>query len=160
MHLAFNLALLFILKLKLKIKKPLSTMLTDKYNYQTLLLFRKFERLYKKLIKAKLDLDFLTKCKAFETFPKFLRFKLYKQSLTQTNLYKSWQAKLLDLEIRDTEHLVCNLQSHALTISGSLQSILSTIDYIYLLHINKTNITRFKNTISSSHKHKLNSLGL
>ena len=66
----------------------------------------------------------------------------------------------MDLEIRDNEHLVCNLQSHALTISGSLQSILSTIDYIYLLHINKTNITRFKNTISSSHKHKLNSLGL
>ena len=61
MHLAFNLALLFILKLKLKIKKPLSTMLTDKYNYQTLLLFRKFERLYKKLIKAKLDLDFFNK---------------------------------------------------------------------------------------------------
>ena len=55
---------------------------------------RKFE-------KCKLDLAFLERCKVYNVFPKFLRFKLYKRALQHTSFYRSWQAKLLNREMQE-----------------------------------------------------------
>ena len=52
-----------------------------------------------KLRKAQLDVEFLTKCKTFKVYPKFVRFKLYKRCLHTADFYKSWQSKLLSREI-------------------------------------------------------------
>ena len=49
--------------------------------------------------KAKIDIEFLEKCKIFNVTPKFVRFKLFRKALHQSMFYKSWQAKLLMYEI-------------------------------------------------------------
>ena len=62
-----------------------------------------------KVEKLKQDLQFLNICKLHGVTPKFLRFKLYKQSLPTIPLYRSWQQQLLDLEIKDKENTISSL---------------------------------------------------
>ena len=50
----------------------------------------------KKKAKCNLDIQFLLICKSVDIYPKFLRFKLYKKSLHGSQLYRTWQAELLD----------------------------------------------------------------
>ena len=52
-----------------------------------------------KLRKAQLDVEFLSKCKTFKVYPKFVRFKLYKRCLHTAEFYESWQSILLSREI-------------------------------------------------------------
>ena len=59
-----------------------------------------------KLEKTKCDLEFLNKCKTYNVIPKFLRFKLYKRNVQNSNLYKSWQYKLLNLEIKSKNNIL------------------------------------------------------
>ena len=57
----------------------------------------------RKFLKTELDIVFLRHCKVYEVTPKFLRFKLYRRSLTSGAFYKKWQAKLLDRELQSKQ---------------------------------------------------------
>ena len=78
----------------LKIKPEIIPHLSNKYGKDGY--YRKLLDANRKLEKSKLDLEFPVKCNTYNTMPKFLRFKLYRKSLHDTSLYKSWQHKLLD----------------------------------------------------------------
>ena len=59
--------------------------------------FWKYGNTLYKLEKAKLDVDFLKRCKIFDVTPKFLRYRLYKLCLHKSAFYNKWQWKLLNL---------------------------------------------------------------
>ena len=71
---ALSWALIFILRLRFPPGKSIAKVITDRYDKATLLAFRQFQRLDKKLGKAKLDLLFLESCKTRNIIPKFLHF--------------------------------------------------------------------------------------
>ena len=88
--------IVFILRI-LKIKPDIIAHLFIKYGKHEVKYYRKYSN--RKLEKSKLDLEYLMKCKTYNTMPTFLRFKLYRKSLHDTSLYKTWQHKLLDQEM-------------------------------------------------------------
>ena len=67
-----------------------------------------------KLVKVKLDVDFLKRCKIFGVTPKFIRFRLYKRCLHKSAFYKKkWQCKLLlrELENRKLATTILNIRT-------------------------------------------------
>ena len=92
-------ALSFLLNLRLR-QINLPTYIESTYGTDGLRLFWNYGNTLKKLNKANLDIDFLSKCKVYNVFPRFLRFKLYKTALHATSFYKKWQTKLLLHELK------------------------------------------------------------
>ena len=71
--------------------------------------FQKYLNTSIKHRKASLDVVFLTKCKTYNVFPKFLRFKLYKKILQSSAFYRAWQSKLLINELNSKKRTVSSL---------------------------------------------------
>ena len=94
------LALTFILRLRFGRTATVQDVIHRNHGQETLSGFRRFFDANKKKAKCELDLEFLVKCKTYEIFPKFLRFKLHKKCLHNKKFYKSWQTKLLNEEIK------------------------------------------------------------
>ena len=91
-----------------------------------------------KLSKLEFDLHFLQKCKIYNIFPKFLRFKLHKRTLQTWNFYKSWQAKLLLYEIKIKKQSISNKKTKIETYRNSARTNFSRIDFYVTNHwINK-----------------------
>ena len=99
MSLLLPLILPFVIKVRFPSHVSISNILIRKYDHDTLKYFRTHEKQNKKLEKVALDKHFLECCKAQEVFPKFLQFKLYRDSLHSTELYKSMQKTLLNNEL-------------------------------------------------------------
>lgn len=90
--------------------------------------------LSKKYEKCSLDLNFLLSCKTYDIFPKFLRFKLYKKSLHTTSLYKSWQSKLLDGEIKLKRKRQTELEKKRNESCKAIRSLLSFFQVLLVRH--------------------------
>src|SRR5678816_4186095 len=129
----FLFVFLFIIKTRFPRNKSIADILKNRYNEDVLRIFRKFESISKKLTKAKLDLQFLMVCKAYNYVPKFMRFKLYKASLHNSDFYKSWLSKLLLKEINFKRKLIDKLDEETSTCSSQLRLSLSFIDYKFCL---------------------------
>ena len=84
-------------------------LIRERYGQDGIRLFHQIEDNRRKLEKLLLDRDFLIKCKIYNVFPKFLRFKLYKGSLENSKFYKSWQTKLLNNEINEKRKAIRDL---------------------------------------------------
>ena len=152
--------ILFILKLKFPSNRPISNIITQRYGHNTLLLFRKWEREHLKHEKAKCQLIFLNKCKTYNTFPKFLYFKLYNKNLHNSDLYKKFQHKLLTNEIALKKRNINRLEKVCFGYLSELKKRFSFLDFYYLkFFVNKTcSITISK--IKQIHKRKLSNLGI
>ena len=150
---------LFILKCRYPRSKPISQTIAERHGPQILQLFRQFEKISKKHTKALLDLQFLTACKAFTVTPKFLRFKLYKQSLHRTPMYKTWQSELLSLEIDNTHKRTKTLQQSVAELKSSLKASLPLLDFISLTHFVYNRNKIYHSKISTIHQRKLKNLG-
>ena len=98
LRIVLSLALLFILKIRLRSIVEIIRYTTNSYGEGRKLL-KRYEAMRKKHEKSCLDLEFLIRCKRYNVVLKFLRFKLYKQSLQSSVFYKSWQSKLLNHEL-------------------------------------------------------------
>ena len=94
-----SLALLFLIKLRCGASVNTINYIATNYGEEGRRLLRRYENHSRKLQKAKLDFDYLVKCKIYNVFPKFLKFKLYKKALYSNPCYKSFQTKLLNNEI-------------------------------------------------------------
>ena len=114
------LVLTFIATLFRQTNPNIIRFLQDQYENLDLTLYRRLETASKKLAKNKLDLLFLRRCKTYDIIPKFLRFKLHRKSLCASKFYKSWQIKLLDLEISDKNKTIKKLEYDASTMRESL----------------------------------------
>ena len=75
------LVLLFLIKLKIKSKLTGFEYFKKRYGEEGFCLYKNVLNRSLKLNKLNLDLDFLLKCKTYNVFPKFLRFRWYKKSL-------------------------------------------------------------------------------
>ena len=152
--------LLFILKLKFPKYKSFTEILSRKYGLDTIKIYRRLEKTYFRLNKVQLDIDFLQSCKENRIIPKFLKFKTYNRKMTQTNLYSSFQFKLLNLEIVDKNKSLRQLNSEFLNLKHKLQDILSWIDFKCLFNrLISSNQAKLK-TVKDTHTKKLLHLGI
>ena len=105
--------------------------------------------------KANLDVDYLVKCKIYNIFSKFLKFKLYRKSLLSSQLYKSWQTKLLNSEINEKKQTTSKLNKEIEHTEADLKSNLTflimffayDIPIILYLPLNNASLILIEKTI-------------
>ena len=129
-----TLVFLFLIKLRFPKNRPISRIIQDRYGRPVFLNFRKYEKLNLKLEKLKCDLNFLFHCKTFNVLPRFLHFKLYRKDLQSSQLYKSWQYKLLNIEINNKNKQKKKLECMH---SESYLSLSQNVSYLDLICLNR-----------------------
>ena len=126
------LILTFLINLKSKCTNNFTEYIRNRYDVNGHYILRNYQNLHKKLTKAQLDLQFLIKCKTYNVFPKFLRFKLYKRCLHATKFYKSWQNELLINEINTKRKTITSLISKCSEADQDCRRAFSAIDGVLL----------------------------
>ncbi len=154
------LALLFIFKCMFKRNEHIHHYLRRKYDVATLSSHRLLERKLRKLKKAQLDLNFLLTCKLNNVVPNFLKFKLYKSSLYNSDFYHDSVLYLLNLEITSKEKSIAHLNIDALRLEKALTQSLTFIDNIYVRSKLSKVISVFCATVEKIHNQKFNKLGV
>ena len=134
--------------------------LLERYGQETLKIYKKVTDTSRQLEKATLDLEFLRTCKTYDIVPKFLRFKLYRKNLQSTQLYKSWQVKLLNLEIDEKRKRINFLETSRETNFSSFFRDLSVFDRLLLNQCIKSHVNSYVSSVKLTHKHKLENLGI
>ena len=150
----------FLISLRTSQIGDLTRYISSKYNDDGVKLFRKFSDISKKLAKDKLDVKFLVNCKVYNVMPKFLRFKLYRRSLRTTNIYKSFQTKLLLQEIASKKRSIASLRTKLETLDTTLSTSFSTLDAAIVRRHTRLRTTEFEATTARTHADKLGSLGI
>ena len=140
--------------------QSLTNIITRRYGQPTLRLFRQYEKSYQKHEKLICDRKFLIVCKSHETLPKFLHFKLYRRNLQNSKLYRSWQFKLLHLEIVTKNKQINKSQKLLNEIKSKLRNSISTLDFIYLNNFIDNSTKNLIRKIDITHEKKLNNLGI
>ena len=152
--------ILFLLKLRFPKGQSLANVITRRYGQPTLRLFRQYEKSSQKLEKLKCDRKFLIICKSHEILPKFLHFKLYRKNLHNSKLYRSWQFKLLHLEIATKNRQINKSQKFLDQIKNKLQGSVSKLDFICLNNFVENSTAKITNRINEIHENKLKNLGI
>ena len=107
-----------------------------------------------------MDRQFLLSCRFHETFPKFLRIKLYRKALYSTSIYKSWQKKLLDNEIMTKNREISIVESSLKVTREAVQSRFGIIlRGLIANHIDRI-VDKFNRERTKIHENKLRDLGI
>ena len=134
--------------------------LKDRYDHQDVNLYRRLETASKKLSKSKLDLLFLRRCKTYNIVPKFLRFKLHRKSLCSSKFYKSWQIKLLDLEMSDKTKSIEKLENDVKISRTNLLRNKPVLDSYLIRTTLERTVKIYTEKTALTHERKLKNLGL
>ena len=158
--LARLLALLFILKIRFTRDFNLATYIRRKYDGSVLRTYRRLESSTKKWKKAQLDYDFLLYCKMSEIVPNFVKFKLYRSSLYNSDFYRSSTLTLLDIEIKLKVKAIDKLSSSVTSLTAALYDSLSFVDGAYIKILLGRCVSKYVCDISKVHERKLLKLGI
>ena len=156
----FLLLLVFMTKLKIKAIKNSFEYIRKCYGVKTLKTYKSLLNLSLKYEKINLDLKFLNRCKIYNVFPKFLRFKLYKKYLHTSTFYKAWQAKLLVNEIRTKKKALKDCKVKISELSSDIKNDFSLLDFITLSQKIKIELANHSRKIVQIHDRKLKNLGI
>ena len=112
------LAILFLLNIKLSRSDNAIHYLRQKYAGSSLRLYRRLESTTKKLRKAELDHDFLLYCKMSYVTPNFVKFKLYRSNLYDSDFYRNATETLLNMKINVKSKAINRLQPQVTSLSS------------------------------------------
>ena len=151
---------LYLYKVRISLirSKSSAVYLRNKYGYSTLRTYRSFEDATRRLIKARLDLEFLQLCLLNEVTPNFIRFKLFRSDLYNSDFYKTACFDLLNLEIKNKHKSVSTLETKTAELKAKLKSTVSFCDYAALSSLVSSNTERFRIKVSTIHEAKLHKL--
>ena len=151
---------IFLIRLRFPRNTSITQIIERRYGRRLVNVYRKYERLSKKLNKCKCDIVFLTKCKSFNIVPKFLYFKLYNSNLYNSKFYKKCQFKLLQYELNSKNKLLKDLDNKVTWERENLKSKISYIDFVCLNTIVDRCVLKENSNITKTHDKKLRALGI
>ena len=157
--LTFTLILAFLIPSRFLSSPSIAHLIRANYDTPTLTTYRALEKTNKKLTKLKHDLIFLNLCNSQGITPKFLKFKLYRQSLQDSSMYKTWQKTLLRKEIRLKEQESQQLKIKRTQLLNTLKNELSFFHFLGLQWLSSKTSKKLDTQISSNHNKKLRALG-
>ena len=157
----FLLVFLFLSRLRFPKNISVNAVITKRYGKPALRIFRSLQNSSYKVTKCNLDIHFLTLCKSYNIVPKFMRFKLYKNSLYRKKFYLNWQLRLLTEEINDNKQRLKKLKQKQLECEKQFNEVfVSIIDSVFLKnYICKIN-SRTQESAKNKQKLKLIRLGI
>ena len=142
-----TLVLTFLIRLRFPPRLGFVDVLTKRYGTDSLPLYRNLEKLDFKLKKTNLDLNFLLTCKRHGVIPKFLYFKTYSRNIQSTDMYKSFQFRLLDHEIKQKQRLIRTTQPKLDLAYNDFKNRVSFFDFTILYcRLEQANDTKCHNT--------------
>lgn len=153
-------ALLFLLRLRFGCNTTVQDVIRRNHGHNVLRQFYKLLDTQKKHLKCNLDIEYLIKCKTYNIFPKFLRFKLYKKCLQRSKFYKSCQSKLLNEEIKYKRSCSSKLSSQILDFSKTLKSKVSILEFAFIKNYTNHHLEVFRDKTKTVHDNKLKKLGI
>ena len=141
-----SLALLFLVRLRFPVDKPITYVLRSRYGNTLVKDIRKFEKIDFALLKCKFDLLFLEACLENQVIAKFLNFRVSNLHLKTSRAYDTCQLKLLREEISFKQSRMKTLEKDFSTRKRKLRGTLGIIDYTHVccLFLNK-NDKKLKN---------------
>ena len=154
------LVLLFLIKLRFPVGKPLSEIITKRYGRPALQDFRKAEKNHFRSQKLECDLRFLNLCVSYGTIPSFIRFKVYNPNFQSSQRYRSWLFDLLNHEIKCQKKKLARCNKELEGAFSSLKSRVSWIDFKCLSSRIKANAEKKLIGVRNTHKRKLLKLGI
>ena len=138
---------------------PISNIIRTRYGQEILTKFRSWESKQKKLSKTRLDLNFSTSCKAHKIVPNFLKFKLYKKCLHNTQMYREFQQTLLDNEIETKKKRLSELTTLCNEIKAAMQQRIPVVDFEALSFYTRGRTEKLERRTEEVHERKLQSMG-
>ena len=154
------LVLLAALKFKFFRNETTIQYLRRKYDAASVTTYKNLESTARKLQKADLDLKFLYTCRLNCLVPNFVKFKLYRRSLYQSEFYYNATRDLLNLEINNKEKTLKKLKDKISQLDCSLKSSLSFLDIIYISTRLAKYIKTYTDRVVTIHNKKLSSFGI
>ena len=152
--------LLAAIKFKFARNENIIDYLRRKHDAATVTTFRHLETTSRKLRKAELELKFLYTCRLNCLVPNFVKFKLYKKSLYNSDFYHEATNSLLNLEINYKEKITIRLENKLQQLQHSLKCNLSFLEILYI-HSHLTRYAKsFTDRIKEIHNNKLLKLGI
>ena len=152
-------SVIFAIKIWTASKNPIDY-LNKKYGPNLVQVVRKYKNTLLKSTKCELDRIFLENCKVNDVTPKFLRFKLYRKSLSSSSFYKSWQKKLLVYEIKSKEKNIFQLSSQVKDHESAIKSCVSIFDWFLIEKYVACENRNFRDSTEKTHDKKLLTLGI
>ena len=149
----------FAIKCRFPEEKSLPNVLRDRYGSEILGLFRRFERLEKKVRKLSCDLTFLNTCCTHRLTPKFLRFRLYDARLIHSTEYKNFQSDLLIKEISRKNRLLSSTRKCRDESRELLRCSVFRFDFLHLQRCVIRSAHNLEEHTTLIHSRKLESLG-
>ena len=154
-----TLALLFLIRLRFPSNKSLFQVIRERYGAATVKTVRQWESVSRKCEKLALNEDFLMRCLNHGIFPKFLKFRLYRRSLTRTDIYKGFQSQLLEREIWQQRRLKKRQESVMSSLNLEVRNSVSWIDYNHVSHFVSNSVHKLSKQVTNTHRKKFTYLG-
>ena len=131
-----SLVFIFIIRLRFPSKVSIATILKRRYGNLVLSTFRDVEKLDFKLKKTKCDINFLQNCIDNNLTPAFVRFRLYDHGLQSSRMYRNFQKKLLENELKQkqTQQFLKKLKTRL----TDLRNLVSVFDFAHLFQLIST----------------------
>ena len=156
-----TLVLLFILRVRFPPSgASIGNIVFTRYGLDAHRVFRKVEKITRKVHKCECDIEFLETCASYETVPKFLRIKLYRRGLERTDAHKAYQLDLLRDEISYKFRSLHGLKRELTALQKQLKNIVSCLDYSCLSLNTSRKQSKINEKTRAIHDKKLFNLGI
>ena len=151
--------LLFLLKLRFPANQSIFVTIRGRYGAGTTRELRAWEKTAKQLAKSQLDELLLRRCHTESVLPKFLMFKLYRQNLRNSPVYKECQQRLLENEIEYKRKACKRLK---LALDSRVRKVKENVSWLDFVHVNSfidKLVDLYKRKVTDVHKRKFVSWG-
>ena len=148
------LVFLFLARIRFPRNESIASIVPKRYSGEILKTIRKCEKVDYKLRKAKLDINFLTKCQQENVIANFLKFHLANKDLRNSITYIKCQQNLLQTEINNKR----TLQNEFNRLRNDLQFSLNCINFAHISAICVSSSDTFLKTHDSIQQKKFNKL--
>ena len=156
---AISSVLIFLLRLRFPSTQSIFATIRGRYGADTTKDLRQWEKTAKQLVKVELDEILLRRCHTESVIPKFLRFRLYRQNLDNTPVYRECQVKLLENEI-DYKRKVCKRLRLCLDVCKSkVKDSISWFDFVHASSFIEKSVSSYESQVTLVHKRKFISWG-
>ena len=132
--------------------------LRSKYGESIFVSIRHCERLTLRLQKAKCDIEFLRCCLIYNLFPTFVKIRIWKSSLSDSEKYKTFQREMLIREFKCRQKQAKQIEKNISSILIELEKRISSIDFINVKNFYHDGACRVHSKVMPIHQKKLEKL--
>ena len=156
---AVSLVFLFLLRIRFPTQESLFTTLRRRYGAQITKDIRAWEKTAKQVVKAELDKTLLLRCHEEGVLPKFLKFRLYRQNLRHTPVFKECQQMLLRNEIDYKSIVKKRLECQCNTYVTNIKESIGWFDFTHVKSFIEKGVELYKDKVLDIHRRKYSSWG-